>query len=53
VIKVDVSNEDLQKLFWLAARDFVFFSTHNPETEEWDNQVCPGKTGTGDACTSF
>jgi hypothetical protein len=28
--------EDCEHLFWLAARDFVFFSTYNGQTEDYD-----------------
>lgn len=34
---LSLSHDDLEKLFWLAAHDYVFFSTYNPVTEGWDN----------------
>lgn len=34
---VDLLVRQYQQLFWLAARDIVFFSTYNEEIEDWDN----------------
>jgi hypothetical protein len=29
--------EDCEHLFWLAARDYVFFATYNEKAGDWDN----------------
>lgn len=34
---VSAERDDFEKLFWLAARDVVFFGTYNEDTKDWDD----------------